>query len=81
MSKKPTGWVARCQCGVNIGCLDLKRTPINDASRLIGGWLQKGCTLEPRFTSNWSVSLGPCACAHQPDQGAGAGEMEGGAAC
>jgi hypothetical protein len=76
MSKKPTGFVATCQCGVHLGALDLDRTDRSDASRLLGVWLMKGCTVTPMFGGNWSVSLEACTCpstAHQGGDGPGKG--------
>lgn len=48
MSKrKPTGFVAVCQCGVTVGAMDLTRTNNTDAGRVLGKWLYKGCAVEP----------------------------------
>lgn len=70
MSAEPTGFVATCRCGVEVGAMDLKRTPPADASRLIGKWLISGCTITPQFTGDWSASIGRCEC----QGGAGAGK-------
>lgn len=62
MRKRPTGWVARCQCGELIGALDRDRSEQPEISRCISGWLAAGCAIEPRFGSNWSVDLVKCGC-------------------
>ncbi|MXS82779.1 hypothetical protein ABD07_06655 [Nitrosomonas oligotropha] len=62
MKKIPTGYVARCQCGVFVGAFDINRTDNTDASRLVSIWLRNGCTLEPRFTSTWKATIEPCQC-------------------
>ena len=40
MKRRPTGFVATCQCGVAIGAMDINRTERADAGRL----LANGCT-------------------------------------
>jgi hypothetical protein len=62
MKHKPTGFVATCQCGVVVGALDAELTDRAEASRLLGKWLGDGCTVAPRFTGSWSVSVEPCQC-------------------
>lgn len=58
--KKPKGYVATCQHGIVVGAIDLARSDNKDAGRLLGSWVSKGCTLEPRFTGEWSVVVKPC---------------------
>lgn len=59
--QKPTGYVAKCQCGVYIGALDIERTERSEAAKILGEWLASGCTVEPRFGS-WNVELFACMC-------------------
>jgi hypothetical protein len=67
---KPTGFVAKCQCGVYIGAVDIRRTRNEDVSKLLGKWLfTDGCTVEPRFDGTWMETISPCQCKsidHQP---------------
>lgn len=58
--KKPTGYVATCQHGIVIGAIDLERTDRKEGGKILGAWIGKGCTLEPRFTGSWSVSVKSC---------------------
>lgn len=60
--KKPSGFVAICQCGNMIGAMDYNRTTKKDAGVVIGKWLDRGCTVEPRFGKKWQVSLTSCEC-------------------
>lgn len=59
---KPTGYVARCQCGSSIGALDFTRSPSQQTGELISQWFHKGCTIWPRFESSWSEAIEPCKC-------------------
>jgi hypothetical protein len=67
MKKKPTGFVAVCQCGVAVGALDLERSELSDVSRLLGKWLMDGCVVHPQFTHTWAARLEPCKCGQQPN--------------
>ena len=58
----PTGFVATCRCGVIVGALDYLRSHRRDSALTLGQWLHSGCTVEPRFTSSWQVSVEPCRC-------------------
>ena len=60
--RKPTGYVATCQCGLVVGAIDLTRTERKEAGRLLGQWVSEGCTLAPRFTGTWSVHVEACQC-------------------
>lgn len=60
--RKPTGFVAVCQCGKAVGAIDLERSERADASRLLGRWLMDGCTVHPQFTSTWAAHIAPCEC-------------------
>lgn len=60
--KRPTGFVATCQCGVVVGAMDSKRTDQREAGKLLGKWLADGCTVEPRFTGTWEAAIAPCCC-------------------
>lgn len=64
MKKKPSGFVAKCQCGVYIGALDYHRTDREEAGKIIGKWLHDGCTVEPRFNS-WNEHIEICQCGGQ----------------
>ena len=64
--KTPTAFVATCQCGLEIGALDIERTGPEDTKRLLGMWLMQGCTVAPRFTSNWSARIQLCECGKTP---------------
>ncbi|MBB5190087.1 hypothetical protein HNQ50_000797 [Silvimonas terrae] len=60
--RKPTGFVAACQCSRVVGALDLAKTERTDAGKMLSRWLSDGCTVEPRFDGSWSVVVTPCAC-------------------
>lgn len=60
--KKPTGFVAICQCGEIIGAMDYIRTNRKDAGKLLGKWLSDGCTIEPKFEGEWSAKVTMCKC-------------------
>jgi hypothetical protein len=65
MKRKPTGFVAICQCGLVIGAMDTTRTDRNDAGHILGKWLSEGCTIEPRFTGTWVAEVKKCRCDEQ----------------
>lgn len=60
--KKPTGFVAICQCGKTIGAMDYTRTDRKDAGKLLGEWLADGCKIEPRFKGTWNEKIATCEC-------------------
>ena len=60
--KPPTGFVATCQCGVVTGALDYQRTDKADAAKIMGRWLQQGCTVTPRFEHTWRATIEACQC-------------------
>lgn len=62
MKRKPTGFVATCQCDVTVGAIDAQRTDSKDMGRIIGKWLRDGCTVAPFFNGTWSVSIQSCKC-------------------
>lgn len=62
MAKKPTGFVATCQCGAIVGALDYARTDLGKAGQLIGKWLHDGCTVSPRFAGTWDATVEACRC-------------------
>lgn len=62
MKKKPTGFVAICQCGVTVGAMDYEQTNRVDAGQILGRWLHYGCTVKPRFEHSWKASIEPCKC-------------------
>jgi hypothetical protein len=62
VKKKPTGFVATCQCGAIVGAMDYERTDRKDAGQMLGKWLHDGCTVEPRFAGSWSATVEACRC-------------------
>lgn len=62
MKRKPTGFVAICQCSKIIGALDATRTQPGEAGKILGKWLFDGCTVMPHFTTEWAAGIEPCAC-------------------
>lgn len=60
--KKPSGYIATCQCGLVVGVIDLHRTDRTEAGRLLGQWVSDGCALTPRFGGEWSTTVFPCNC-------------------
>ena len=62
MKRKPTGFVAICQCSKIVGALDYERTDHNEAGAILGRWLRDGCTVMPHFTSQWSATMEACQC-------------------
>jgi hypothetical protein len=62
---RPTGFAAKCRCGSYIGALDAERTDRSEMAKLLGEWLFKGMTVEPRFTGTWSVDLQSCRCSEK----------------
>ena len=66
IKKRPTGFVAICQCGVIIGAMDFTRTERKEASQILGRWLADGCTVDPRFTGDWEAYVERCKCQKQP---------------
>lgn len=61
MKRKPSGFIAICQCGVVVGALDINRTSHDEAGKLIGAWLSNGCTIRPQF-GEWTVQIEMCQC-------------------
>lgn len=57
---KPTGYVATCRHGVIVGAIDLERTDRKEGGKLLGQWIGKGHTLEPRFEGTWVAEIKPC---------------------
>ena len=62
MKKKPTGFIAECQCGVIVGAMDYIRTDRSEAGKIIGMWLHDGCKVIPMFEGSWSVKCSVCCC-------------------
>lgn len=60
--KRPTGYVARCQCGEVVGAIDLERSDRKEAGQVLGRWVAEGLTLEPRFTGTWTCDVRACGC-------------------
>jgi hypothetical protein len=59
---RPTGFVATCRCGVVVGALDYLRSHRRESSEVLGRWLMDGCTVEPRFSPSWRVTVEACRC-------------------
>jgi len=70
MKRKPTGFVATCQCGVVVGAIDTIRADRKDAGQILGKWLADGCTVAPRFDGTWSAEVKVCQCASEQKGGA-----------
>lgn len=60
--KKPTGFIAICQCSQIIGAMDYNRTENRDASKILGRWIADGCIIQPKFDSTWSCKVTHCKC-------------------
>lgn len=60
--RRPTGFVAKCQCGVFTGAIDAARTDRSEMAKMLGQWLFDGKTVEPRFGGTWSEQLNSCQC-------------------
>lgn len=60
--RRPTGFVARCQCGKLTGAMDYARMDRKEAGKILGLWLAEGCTIEPRFEGSWQADLENCSC-------------------
>lgn len=69
MPRKPTGFVAKCQCGVFTGALDYDRMDRKDVGKMLGDWLARGCIVEPRFGGEWTEHIGSCTCSPDPTSG------------
>lgn len=67
MKKKPTGLIARCQCGKITGAMDYERTDRQEAGKILGVWLVEGNTIEPRFAGTWSETVERCTCDALPN--------------
>jgi hypothetical protein len=65
--RKPTGFVATCQCGAIVGAMDYMRADRKDAGQMLGKWLHEGCAVEPRFAGTWSVDVEACRCGHNAE--------------
>ena len=62
MKRKPTGFVAICQCSKIVGALDYTRTDRREAGAILGRWLHEGCTVMPHFSCEWSATVEACQC-------------------
>lgn len=62
MNRKPSGFIAKCQCGAITGAMDAERTDRKDMGSILGEWLMRGCTVEPQFAGTWSVEVTACKC-------------------
>ena len=71
MSKRrPTGFIAVCQCSQTVGALDARRTDNKEAGRLLGRWLADGCAVIPQFDGTWVAEIRPCQCEQEQKGGA-----------
>ena len=66
MKKKPTGFIAICQCGKVIGAMDYIRTDRVEAGNLLVKWLDDGCIIQPQFNDSWGVQVFKCCCEDSP---------------
>lgn len=62
MKKKPTGFIAVCQCGACVGALDYARTDRQEAGKILGAWLHEGCSIVPAFSDSWGAKIRACQC-------------------
>lgn len=62
MKQKPKGFIAICQCGMNVGVMDYERTDRKEAGVLLGRWIHEGCTVKPFFTGTTCVQISSCQC-------------------
>ena len=62
MKEKPTGFIAICQCRKIVGAMDIEEMRQADVGKTLAKWLSGGCTVEPKFSGNWSVQIGSCVC-------------------
>lgn len=62
MKRKPTGFVARCQCGSYVGAIDIDRTERKEAGKIMGQWLANGCDVLSRFGGAWTEQIQSCKC-------------------
>lgn len=62
VKKKPSGFIATCQCGVVVGALDYKRTDKKESCLILGKWLNEGCTVSPKFEQKFEVVIYSCKC-------------------
>lgn len=60
--KRPTGFIAQCQCGNITGALDFDRTERKEAGKILGAWLFDGHTVIPKFEESWEAPLKCCTC-------------------
>lgn len=60
--RKPSGFIARCQCGEIVGALDAERMNRADVGKMLGDWLMRGETVEPRFGGTWREHVSECKC-------------------
>lgn len=60
--RKPTGFVAICQCDETIGAIDYNNTGKKDTGRLLGKWLEEGCSIVPKFEGTWTAIISNCKC-------------------
>lgn len=60
--RRPSGFVATCQCGVVVGAMDFNRTERRDAGKILGQWLFDGCSVDPRFEGCWRADVAQCKC-------------------
>ena len=62
--EKPTGFVAICRCGENVGVIDDTRTDRKVAGKMLSNWLADGCTIKPRFGDKWIETITTCKCSN-----------------
>lgn len=65
--KRPTGYIATCQCGSIVGALDLQRCDEETVAHMLGKWVAQGRALSPMFEPHWTAAITGCTC--RSDQG------------
>lgn len=60
--RRPSGFVAKCQCGRYTGAVDSVRTDRAELAKTLGEWLFSGKAVEPMFEGEWSKQLSSCRC-------------------
>lgn len=60
--KRPTGFLAKCQCGAIISAVDYIRIDKGEFGILCGMWLHSGYAVLPMFGDSWKVELEQCKC-------------------
>ena len=57
----PKVFLARCLCGSVVGAVDFTRCDKSQIGNLLGEWLYKGYTIEPKF-ERIEITINECRC-------------------